>query len=115
MTPAKTGNLLQDIPGDMPEEIFASLGGGPSTTQDVRVDRIVSRGQASPEGYWYDQDEDEFILVVQGAAKLTLNENGQHRHIEMSAMDWAFLPAHMRHRVDWTTPDENTVWLAVYY
>lgn len=77
----------------------------------ARVERIVSLGAASPDGHWYDQDSDEFVLLVAGEAVLGFADGGEHR---MRAGDWAVLPAHCRHRVVWTAPDRETVWLAVH-
>lgn len=77
----------------------------------ARVERIVSRAAASPEGAWYDQDTDEFVLLVEGEAVLGFADGTERR---MHAGDWAVLPAHCRHRVAWTAPDRETVWLAVH-
>ena len=116
MEPPPSGNLLEGIPAQLPEELFTTLGEGPCRTGSVRVERIVSRGHASAEGFWYDQEEDEYVIVLQGAARMTLVlPGGRHHHAELNAMDWLYLPAHMRHRVDWTKPDEDTIWLAVYF
>lgn len=82
----------------------------------LRIERIVSRGQASPPGFWYDQPEDEWILLVQGAARLRIQSStGEEQTIELRPGDFRLLPAHQLHRVEWTTPDEATVWLAVFF
>ena len=112
----KTGNLLHEIPGDIPDEVVSPLCGGSCNMGSVRVDRIVSRRFTSPEGFWYDQDEDEYVLLIQGAARLTMAVSAtNHETVEMKPLDWIYLPAHIRHRVDWTDPDRDTIWLAVYY
>lgn len=80
--------------------------------QSVRIERIVSLGQASPPGFWYDQEEGEWVMVVEGAARLEVEGRGE---IVLGAGDWIDLPAHTRHRVAWTQPDAVTVWLAVFY
>ncbi len=77
----------------------------------ARVEHIVSHGQASPTGFWYDQDEDEFVLVLEGAAELEVEGEGI---VRLGVGDWLDLPAHLRHRVAWTHPDRHTVWLAVF-
>jgi cupin 2 domain-containing protein len=77
----------------------------------VRIERIVSHGQASPADFWYDQDEDEWVLLVQGAARLRF----ENEVVEMKAGDFINIPAHRKHRVEWTAPDEPTIWLAVFY
>lgn len=78
----------------------------------MRVKRIVSRGHSSPPGFWYDQDETEYVVVLVGGAKLEL-EGGEARTLEPG--DWIEIPPHVRHRVASTRPDQDTVWLAVFY
>ncbi|QEQ57277.1 cupin domain-containing protein [Chlorobium phaeovibrioides] len=78
----------------------------------VRIERIVSNGQASPEGFWYDQDESEWVAVLEGRAAIGF-ENGEA--VELSAGDAITIPAHTRHRVLWTHSEQRTVWLAVFY
>ena len=104
---AMNANLFADVPGDLPAELCTVLleRGG------VRIERIVSRGHASPEGFWYDQDRHEWVAVLQGAARLRFDD----RVVEMRAGDAIDIPARTRHRVEWTTPDSPTVWLAVHY
>jgi cupin 2 domain-containing protein len=77
----------------------------------ARVERIVSRGAASPPGFWYDQDWTEFVLLVAGAAVLGFADGTERR---LMPGDWAVLPAGCRHRVVWTDPGCETVWLAVH-
>lgn len=79
----------------------------------VRIERIVSLGHVSPPGFWYDQDEHEWVIVLRGAARLHFE--GDAKPIELSAGDYVDIPAHRKHRVEWTTPAEPTVWLAVHY
>jgi cupin 2 domain-containing protein len=90
-----------------PDELAETL----VQAKHVRIERIVSQGHASPPEFWYDQDENEFVLLLQGAARLRFEES----ILEMSAGDWIVISAHRRHRVDWTTPDEKTIWMAVFY
>jgi cupin 2 domain-containing protein len=78
----------------------------------LRLERIVSHGQASPPGFWYDQNEAEWVLLITGRARLTIAGEAQDR--ELYAGDSLFLPAHCRHRVAWTDPDQPTVWLSVF-
>lgn len=82
-------------------------------TPQVRIERIVSHGQSSPDGFWYDQTEAEWVVVLSGAARLLLE--GESAPLHLSAGDHLLIPAHTRHRVEWTTPDEPTVWLAVFF
>ena len=102
------GDLLRDLPADLPEELIETL----VESDSVRIERIVSTGHASPEGFWYDQPRAEFVLVLQGRARLDFDEG---ESLELAPGGWVDIPAHRRHRVAWTTPDEPTVWLAIHY
>lgn len=102
-----TFNLFNDFPSRLPEEVFNTL----LETDTLRIERIVSHGHASPEGFWYDQDQHEWIVVLQGAARLSIKGEAK----ELKPGDYINIPAHQKHRVDWTTPDEPTIWLAVFY
>jgi cupin 2 domain-containing protein len=102
------------------ENLFASLGSRDAEVVDVlltspasiRIERIVSRGQASPPGFWYDQDQDEWVTVLVGRARLDIEGRGI---VELGPGDHVHLPAHLRHRVEWTDPGRMTVWLAVFW
>lgn len=105
----ETGSIFSHLETDPGTEKFDRLAGaGP-----VVVERIVSAGAASPEGYWYDQEQEEWVMVVSGRARLELE--GEPTPLELAPGDWCRLPAHCRHRVAWTDPDQPTVWLAVHY
>ncbi len=105
----RSGSLKAGLPErPLADEITETLCQG----RGVRIERIVSTGQITPEGQWYDQDGDEFVLVVAGAARLLIEGEAQDR--ELAAGDWLLLPAHCRHRVTWTDADKPTVWLAVH-
>lgn len=77
----------------------------------LRVERIVSQGHRSPDDFWYDQAEDEFVLLVTGSARLHIE--GQDA-LQLGPGAWVFIPAHVRHRVEWTDPALPTIWLAVF-
>lgn len=100
-------NLFGEFPQHLPDELFTTL----LEASSVRIERIVSFGNASSEGFWYDQNQHEWILVIQGAAKLQFED----QIIEMKSGDFVNIPAHKKHRVAWTTPDQPTIWLAVHY
>ena len=101
-------NLWADLPSaHLPEELVTTL----LQAANLRIERIVSHGHASPAGFWYDQPEHEWILVLQGAAQLEFAD----RTVSLQPGDTLNLPAHTRHRVAWTTPDEPTLWLAIHY
>lgn len=106
------GNLLAGLPpGVLPDELFTTLTESAASSGTVRIERILSTGQASPDGFWYDQDWDEFVLVVQGAARLQLEGEAERA---LGPGDWLMIPAGRRHRVAWTDPAAPTVWLAVH-
>jgi cupin 2 domain-containing protein len=107
MTVAIPSNLFDDLPQHLPKELVQIL----VRAADVRIERIVSHGHASPEGFWYDQGRHEWVIVLKGAAKLRF-EDGV---ISMKPGDFVNIPAFKKHRVDWTTLDEPTVWLGVRY
>lgn len=102
-------SLLADLPADLPEERFETL----LETPAFRLERILSLGHTTPEGEWYDQARDEWIMVVQGEARLALE--GRTDPVDLHAGDTLLLPAHCRHRVEWTPTDRITVWLALHY
>ncbi len=102
-------NLFSDLPSELPNEYFETLAAGGQT----RVERIVSLGHTTAEDFWYDQTEHEFVVVLRGAARLRFE--GDDEPVELRPGDYLTIPAHRRHRVDWTTSDEPTVWLAVFF
>ncbi|KIL99253.1 hypothetical protein CCC_03471 [Paramagnetospirillum magnetotacticum MS-1] len=108
-TPPAAGSLFEKIPDDDfgAESIDTLLQGG-----RFRLLRIVSNGQTTPEGQWLDQDDDEWVVVVKGAGMVRIE--GEDHSRALTPGDWLFLPAHCRHRVEWTAPDQPTVWLALH-
>ena len=108
--PVRAGALDAELPsGPQAEEVFEQLIERP----DLRIERIVSTGQITPEGEWYDQVRDEFVLLVSGAARLRIDGEPEDR--ELGPGEWLFLPAHCRHRVTWTQAAPPTIWLAVHF
>ena len=83
------------------------------TRDGVRIERIVSYGQASPPGFWYDQAEGEWMVLLAGAAQLRFADESAPR--QLAPGDWIDIAPRRRHRVDWTDPTMPTVWLAVFY
>lgn len=106
--PDEPKNLLEPLPDRRDEEFFETLLRLPG----VRFERIVSSGQATPAGEWYDQAWDEWVLVLKGSARLTVAGRDEPHRLE--AGDSLLIPAGRRHRVEWTAPEEPTVWLAVH-
>jgi cupin 2 domain-containing protein len=103
-----SGNLTTDIPSYLPHELVTAL----ATGQGVRIERIVSRGHVSPPDFWYDQAEHELVVLVDGEARLQVQ--GQ-RERTLRRGDWLVIGSHVRHRVTWTDPRRDTIWLAVFY
>lgn len=101
-------NLFDAIPDLLPEELTETL----VTSEAVRIERIVSQGHASAKDFWYDQEENEFVIVLKGEGQV-LYESGEV--FELQAGDYLNIPAHQKHRVTYTMPDGDTVWLAVFY
>jgi cupin 2 domain-containing protein len=104
----RRGNLLAGLPARQAEEHIERLAGG----RGFRIERIVSTGQKSPAGFWYDQPDDEFVVLLAGTARLRF-EAGD-RVLDLTPGDWVEVPAHVRHRVEWTQAEPPTVWLAVH-
>ena len=104
----KTKNILA-APRSSDSELFEELLRG----GDFRLERIVSTGQATPPGQWYDQETDEWVLLLSGRAALRME--GEPQPCELRPGDAVAIPAHRRHRVEWTAPGEATVWLALHY
>ena len=100
-------SLFAQIPDAIPNELTETL----AQAQGVRIERIVSHGHASSPDFWYDQEENEFVLLIQGAARLRF----ENELVTMNPGDWLDIPAHRQHRVEWTAPDQPTIWLAVFY
>ena len=102
-------NLFKDLPNSIPEELVDVL----TQSSTVRIERIVSTGHATADGEWYDQDQDEWVVVLKGEAKLLFDGDREPR--TMNVGDHLLIPAHRKHRVQWTSPDGPTVWLAVFF
>jgi cupin 2 domain-containing protein len=102
-------NIFADIPDSLPKELFTSL----IKNDNVHIERIVSKGHSTPPEQWYDQAWDEWVIVLEGQAILVHEQNLQK--LPMTVGDYVLIPAHTKHRVEWTTPDSQTVWLAVHF
>jgi cupin 2 domain-containing protein len=100
-------NIFADLPQHLPKELVQTI----LTAAQVRIERIISHGHASAKGFWYDQDQHEWVIVLKGAARLQFED----KIVEMGPGDYINIPAHRKHRVEWTTPDEPTIWLGVRY
>jgi cupin 2 domain-containing protein len=106
---AQTANLLTPLPSKLPVELVETI----IENRHVRIERIVSTGHVSPKDFWYDQNEAEWVVVLKGEARLLFDEDPEPIHLKPG--DHVTIPAHRRHRVEWTTLLEPTVWLAVFF
>ena len=100
-------NLFDNIPENAPEELITEL----LKAEGVRIKRIVSFGQSSPEGFWYDQTESEWVLLLEGSATLEFEKGDA---VDLKPGDHLNIPAGQRHRVEKTDQNDRTVWLAVF-
>ncbi len=102
-------NLFAELPTGLSDELVDVLAEG----KHVRIERIVSAGQASPTGFWYDQQQAEWVVVLKGEAKLLFAGDEEPHH--MKPGDHVTIPARKKHRVEWTSDVQPTVWLAVFF
>lgn len=105
----KTGSIFANLPENIPEEIFETI----TSSENVTIERIISKGHRSPEGFWYDQDRHEWVMVIQGEAKISFETKDEP--VILKAGDHILVPAQCRHRVDWTDPACVTIWIAVHF
>ena len=101
-------NLFSAIPENLENEVFEDL----LKTKAVRIERILSKGHTSPDQGWYDQDEDEWVVVLAGSGILSFEDG---REVRLEPGDSMNIPAHVKHKVAWTDPDQVTIWLAVFH
>ena len=102
-------NIFRDLPKVMIEEISETI----LDSQDFRLERIISSGQMTPPGEWYDQNTNEWVILLSGSAGLLIE--GEKETCVMRPGDYVHIPARKRHRVEWTDPEQKTVWLALHY
>ena len=101
-------NIFENIPHQLDAELSEEI----LSTKDFKLERIVSEGQTSPANFWYDQKDNEFVLLLSGSAKISF-DNG--KIFELNPGDYLIINAHQKHRVDWTSPDQKTFWLTLHY
>ncbi len=102
-------NIFKDIPDDLTEEILEII----LETKEIRIERIVSKGHSSSKDFWYDQEKNEYVILLKGRAGVAFKDREDTVILEPG--DYIDIPAHVKHRVEWTAKEEHTVWLAVYY
>ena len=105
----KAINLFSEIPNGLRDEISETL----LKTDCLTLERIVSSGQATPPGQWYDQETHEWVILLKGRAGLLFEGEGEIRILQPG--DYVYIPAHHRHRVEWTDAGQTTVWLALHF
>lgn len=101
-------NIFENNPHKLNAEFFEEI----LSTKDFKLERIVSEGHASPQDFWYDQEKEEFVLLLSGSAIISF-DNG--KIFELKPGDYFVINAHQKHRVDWTSPDQKTFWLTLHY
>jgi cupin 2 domain-containing protein len=106
---ASFGNLFEGAQGDIRREIVTGL----LDTPNLKIERIVSMGQCSPPGFWYDQPWAEWVLVLAGSA--ALHFEGEANDTVLDPGDYVLIPARTKHRVEWTSQDHATIWLAIHF
>jgi cupin 2 domain-containing protein len=104
----KIFNIFSDIPKNLPQEQTQEL----LRTHQATIERIVSRGHCSAKGFWYDQHWDEWVLLLSGKAGIEFKE--QSELTQLGPGDCLLIPAHVQHRVAWTEPHADTLWLVVH-
>jgi cupin 2 domain-containing protein len=105
----KSSNIFDDIPDRLPEELFTRLLDAPG----LRIERIVSWGQCSKEGFWYDQDQNEWVVLLEGSAAVLFE--GDAEPVALRPGSFLEIPAHRRHRVVRADAKARSVWLAIHY
>ncbi|MCK5662017.1 MAG: cupin domain-containing protein [Thiotrichaceae bacterium] len=101
-------NLFENIPDNLDEEVFEQI----VSSEQISIERIISKGHHSPTSDWYDQDKNEWVMVLAGKAILSFDDGSD---IMLNKGDYINIPAHKRHRVKWTEPMIETIWLAIFY
>jgi len=100
-------NIFDDIKIDKNNELFETI----FKNEVIKIERIVSYGQTSPVGFWYNQDENEFVLLLSGEAKIEFETDT----ITLKKGDYLLIPKHVKHRVSFTSLDKPTIWLAIFW
>lgn len=101
-------NIFENLPNDLTNEFLEDL----LVTKKFRIERIISHGHTTPENFWYDQETEEFVLLLKGGAVLLYENNEEQK---LSPGDYLIIPAHKKHRVKWTSDKEDTIWLTIHF
>jgi len=102
-------NIFSNIQDNIAKEVVDNI----LTSDNIKIERIVSKGQASPDGFWYDQDKNEWVILLQGSAGLQFY--GEKDVVVLKSGSYINIKAHKKHRVKWTAKDKKTIWLTIFY
>ena len=105
-------NIFKNLPKEFTEEYFETILESKSDSKKVKIERIVSLGHISPQKGWYDQAENEWVIVLQGCGKILFDDGEE---VILQKGDYLFIPARKKHKVTYTDPQEKTIWLAFFY
>lgn len=101
-------NIFSEIPKDLKEEIFEDI----LKTESLKIERIISKGHSSPKSGWYDQESAEWVIILQGEAVISFKDK---EDVRLKNGDYLNIPPHTKHKVSWTLPNSETIWLAIHY
>jgi cupin 2 domain-containing protein len=104
----KKSNIFANIPSEIKEELFEDI----ISNEGLKIERIVSKGHTTTESQWYDEKSNEWVIVLKGEAVLEFEGADE---VRLKDGDYINIPARTKHRVSWTKPDAETVWLAIHY
>ena len=104
----KTSNIFSKIPNNLKEELFEDI----ILKDNLKIERIVSKGHTTTEFQWYEQTSNEWVIVLKGEAILSFENKND---VELREGDYLNIPAYIKHKVSWTDPDKETIWLAIHY
>jgi cupin 2 domain-containing protein len=102
------GNIFELVPEEIPSELFEDI----ATGRNVRIERIISQGHSSPESGWHDQCDNEWVIVLKGSARIEFKDRDP---VHLTCGSYLNILSHTRHRVTWTAPNTETIWLAIHY
>ncbi len=102
-------NIFRNIPEKISDEIFEKI----LENNNVRIERIISKGHSTPKDFWYDQEENEWVILLKGSAEILFKNNSVIIHLKVG--DYLNINSHVKHRVEYTDPNIETIWLAVFY
>ncbi len=104
----KIENIFDSIPDNLDEEVFNLL----LQNNQIKIERIISKGQSSPKSGWYNQDKNEWVIILKGEALISFEKD---EGVSLKMGNYLHIPAHTKHKVKWTAPETETIWLAVFY